>query len=214
MTKEQVPTSTVAADSVNSGRKDEAADLLDELFGDPGTVSKTGPATTSSTKSNSEGMEIVSNTKPSRTVTESGGSSLPTLDGASTQSSADSSSAKRTDKDDDSVKSKVKRDDSSSGDKAGSTNKPRKLPDWLAGASGGGGGAGAAASSTSKAPASRKRKAPSKASSTTASKGTPGEDDDSLSSPPPPKVSIYDEKYMHSLRQAHLYALPVHVITM
>ena len=79
--------------------------------------------------------------------------------------------------DEDTVKGKVKRDDVPSIAKVGSTNKPRKLPDWLAGITVGG---------SSKGATSRKRKTLSKVS--TAEKSvSKDKDSDTLSSPPPPK---------------------------
>ena len=183
--KEQAPKSIV--DTKPSGqKKTDTYDLLDELFCDPNTINKTEPTSSSSTSEKANGKETkpISDSKSSSTVAVPSVSSLPTLDtaSASTQSPTDV-------KDEDTVKSKVKKADSQGVEKAGSTNKPRKLPDWLAGATS---SVGAASSTSSKAPTSRKRKAPSSNASSTAKRtkaASPIEDKDSdtLPNPPPTK---------------------------
>ena len=191
--KEPAPKSIVSAKKSSEQKKSDTADFLDELFGDPSTISKDKP-TAPSGNGNSisrkvHAKETVSDSKESSAVVEPSAPSQPTLDlstSASTQPPADV-------KDKDTVKSKVKKEDSESSEKVGSTNKPRRLPGWLADVTGHV-ATGASSISSSKAPASRKRKAPSSASASSTAKRAKAasptdesKDDDILPSPPPPK---------------------------
>ena len=184
MVKEQAPKSYVGAKS-SERKKSDTVDFLDELFCDPSTISGTKPTSSasSSRKANTkETPKQVSDSKESSAVGESSALSQPTLDSATTRPPADG-------KDEDTVKSKVKKEDSENSEKVGSTNKPRRLPDWLADVT-----VAASSTSSSKAPASRKRKAPSSASASSTTKRTKAaspadenKDDDALRSPPPTK---------------------------
>ena len=188
MVKEQAPKSSVGTKS-SEQKKSDTADFLDELFCDPSTISKTKPTSSSSSSRKANTKETpkqVSDSKESNAVAEPSAPIQPTLDSASTQPPADV-------KNEGTVKSKVKKEDSESCEKVGSTNKPRRLPDWLADVTS---HVTAAASSTSssKAPASRKRKAPSSTSASSTAKRTKAassadenKDDDTLPSPPPTK---------------------------
>ena len=192
--KEPAPKSTVSAKKSSEQKKSDTADFLDELFGDPSTISKdksTAPSGNSSSSSSRKvhTKETVSDSKESSAVVEPSAPSQPTLDlstSASTQPPADV-------KEEDTVKSKVKKEDSENSEKVGSTNKPRRLPGWLADVTGHI-ATGASSTSSSKAPASRKRKAPSSASASSTAKRTKAasptdesKDGDILPSPPPPK---------------------------
>ena len=184
MVEEEAPKSSVGKIS-SEWKKGDTVDFLDELFCDPSTISRTKPTSggSNSRKVNTkETPKQVSDSKESSAIAESSAPSQPTLDGANTRSPADV-------KDEDTVKSKVKKEDSESSEKVGSTNKPRRLPDWLADVT-----VAASSTSSSKAPASRKRKAPSSASASSTTKRTKAaspadenKDDDALRSPPPTK---------------------------
>ena len=173
-------------------KKSDAADFLDELFCDPATISKTMAKPTSGGSGNRKASDLketpkqVSDSKQSSAVAEPSALSQPTLDSANTGPSADV-------KDEDTVKSKVKKEDS---EKVGSTNKPRRLPAWLAGVTSdvAAGVSSTTGSSSSKAPASRKRKTPSSSSASSAAKrakvpspADEDKDDVTLPSPPPTK---------------------------
>lgn len=169
-----------------SRTKDEADDLLDELFDDPNKLTKTAtvPVPSDSDEATSKtGGEKVS--KSSNSIKGTSTSSDTMLPSAVRKSSPVSAPASVEDEDE--VKSKIKRDDSLSRIKAGSTNKPRKLPSWLMEAA----GSGSVASLSSKSSAaSKKRKAPSKDSSATAAKKSVDDverDSDTPPSPSPPK---------------------------
>ncbi len=174
-------------------KKSDTADFLDELFCDPSTISKAKPISNSGSSGKANIKETpkhtVSDSKPSSAVAEPSAPSQPTLGSASILPPSHDV------KDEDTVKSKVKKEDSEkSNEKVGSTNKPRRLPDWLTDAASHV-AAGASSTSGSKAPASRKRKTPSStgASSTAkrakaASPADESKDDDTtLPSPPPTK---------------------------
>ena len=192
--EEQAPKSSVDTKPTKQ-KKSDTTDFLDELFCDPNAITKTEPTPSSSSSRKANAKETpkqASDSKASSTVAEP---SAPIIDSAGTQPAADV-------KDKDTVKSKVKKEESqsTSSEKAGSTNKPRRLPDWLAGVTS---HVAATASSTSsgKAPASRKRKTPSSSNTSSTAKrakaASPGDedrDDGTLPSPPPPKkVSAYSQ---------------------
>lgn len=154
--------------------------MLDELFCDPNTLARTGSTTTVDVKISNDGVKDLKSgksdsssrpagTKSDKAVTDS----TPGIGGDTQPASVDSSDVI----DGDAVKGKVKRDDIPSIAKVGSTNKPRKLPDWLAGITVGG---------NSKGTTSRKRKTLSKVSATEKSVDN-DKDSHTLSSPPPPK---------------------------
>ena len=180
--------------------KDSAVDLLDELFDDPNAIIKTGssPRERHKTTKEATAVEMVSDSKSIKDSSKTGDD--PTSGGLAmdTSSPPDSSGVKsdtavrsKIKKDSmvvsdvkmiDTVKSKMKKNDSCDSSKSGSTDKPRRLPDWLASVS--------SSSSSTGGGASRKRKAPSKTSSTVAKKKKSDDDEkesETLSSPPPPK---------------------------
>ena len=191
--------SSTKKQALHTKAKDSAVDLLDELFDDPNAVIKTGSSPRESHKTSKEAtaVEMVSDSKSIKDSAKTGDD--PTSGGLAmdTNSPPDSSDVKndatvrsKIKKEStvvsdvkmmDTVKSKVKKDDSCDSSKSGSTDKPRRLPDWLASVS---------SSSNTGGGASRKRKAPSKTSSTVAKKKKSDDDEkdsDTLSSPPPPK---------------------------
>jgi hypothetical protein len=191
--KEQAPKSAVSTTKSSEQKKSDTADFLDELFCDPSTISKAKPISNSDSSGKANVKETpkhtVSDSKPSSAVAEPSAPSQPTLDSASILPPTHDIM-----KDEDTVKSKVMKEDSESSEKVGSTNKRRRLPDWLTDAASHV-AAGASSTSGSKAPASRKRKTPSStgASSTAkrakaASPADESKDDDTtLPSPPPTK---------------------------
>ena len=191
--EEPAPKSSVGVTKSSEKKSDQAADFLDELFCDPSTISKTKPTSSSDSSRKASIKEtpkhtVSSESKPSSAVAEPSAPSQPTLDSASTLPPAHDV------KDEDTVKSKVKKEDSESNGKVGSTNKRRRLPDWLADAASHVAADASSTASGSKAPASRKRKAPSSTSTSSTAKcakatspADESKDDDTLPSPPPTK---------------------------
>ena len=194
MAEEPAPKSSVGATKSSEKKKsDQAADFLDELFCDPSTISKAKPISSNDSSRKASAKEIpkhtVSESKPSSAIAEPSALSQPTLDSTSALPSGHDT------KDEETVKSKAKKEDSESNGKVGSTNKPRRLPDWLVDAASHVAAGTSSTANGSKPPASRKRKAPSSttgASSTAkrakaASPADESKDDDTLPSPPPTK---------------------------
>lgn len=173
--------------------------MLDELFCDPNLLSRTrSTATTVDVKISNDGANDLKSDKSDSSSRPAGISGAKSDKAAAADSihgivgtqpaSVDSSAVM----DEDTVKGKVKRDDIPSITKVGSTNKSRKLPDWLAGITAGG---------SSKGTTSRKRKTLSKTDSdvsTTEKSVSRDKDSDTLSSPPPPKKVRVDRlHYLH-----------------
>ena len=189
--EEPAPKSSVGATKSSEKKKsDQAADFLDELFCDPSTISKAKPISSSDSSRKVSAKEIpkhtVSESKPSSAVAEPSALSQPTLDSTSALPPGHDV------KDED---TKVKKEDSESNGKVGSTNKPRRLPDWLVDAASHVAAGTSSTASGSKPPASRKRKAPSSTTGASSiakrakatSLADESKDDDTLPSPPPTK---------------------------
>lgn len=196
---------SVSADSKSSKEKADAVDELDELFCDPSTLARTRPAATVDVKISNDGAKVLKSRKSDASSGPAGisgtKSNKATADsspgiGGTQPVSVDSGDLL----DEDTVKGKVKtlRDGIPSIAKVGSTNKPRKLPDWLAGITTGEG---------SKGTTSRKRKTLSKTDSkvsTTEKSDSRDKDSDTLLSPPPPKkVQVDRLPYLHFEQLLH-----------
>ena len=169
----------------SSAPKNEAVDLMDQLFCDPTSITTASSPPAGDSKPNSgtgEETEKLVGSKPAakKDSAESGTSHSPKTD-ILDKESADSSSVKS----ETVVKEKASKVDSSTDIKAGSTNKPRKLPGWLSGIT------NTSSVSEKKPTTSRKRKSPAKTSSAAApkkkKKTSEDGDSDTLPSPPPTK---------------------------
>ena len=172
--------------SKSSAPKNDAVDLMDQLFCDPTSITTDTSPPVRDGKPNSgtgEKTERTVGSKPAKEDSAESGTSHSLKTGISDKESADSGSIKS----ETVVKEKASKDDAKSDIKAGSTNKPRKLPDWLSGIT----NTSSSSVSEKKPTASRKRKSPAKTSSAGVAKKKKktGEDggSDTLPSPPPTK---------------------------